>query len=65
MDNILLKDRYLNLYVVSVKKRSFYFFYYWDAENQAWNVDLRRGLFDRELHSWVALVEKLSFVHLE
>lgn len=32
----------------------------WDCESQTWNFGFRRGLFDKELNNWVALVVKLD-----
>lgn len=62
-DNQTLKLCFPNLFVVSSRKEASVF-QCWDMENNMWNLSLRRGLFNRELSSWIALVEKINDVRL-
>lgn len=58
-----LKISFPNMFAISHKKEAM-IADYWDNDNETWIVALRRGLFDREFQSWVALVEKLNAVNL-
>lgn len=63
-DNEPLQTSFPDLYSISGKKGK-PIIDCWDCANQSWNLDFRRGLFDREIGSRMALVEKLNNVQLD
>ncbi|MDV3146764.1 MAG: hypothetical protein Q8754_02990, partial [Sweet potato little leaf phytoplasma] len=62
-DNQPLQALFPDLYMIS-RKKNVPIVECWNGEQQSWSLDFKRGLFDREVSSWMALVEKINFVNL-